>query len=817
MRSFSVIILFLVFCHFYTSCSSSKALNSKLIVVNGKPNAEIILSDSPTRSQKFAASELQKYIEKISGAKLPIYSETINFFESKRYKNKIYIGNFESTDNLGVERITSQWGDYQILGKENYLSLCGYDKDFEPQGIWASSRRDWSDNKIKAWKKLTNNKGWLNNVGSSMWNRYNKDIDLWAFDHKGSLNAVYGYLRDLGVRWFMPGENGEYVPKMDNISIPIIKKVVSANFKIRKMSFARFGNGKQILPDILWFLRQGANYPYGYHDYHGISNISRSQYNRDNNPYYYALYNGKRSVEGKTPEHCLSSEGLFQENLEYIRFMFDMYDLPVISVWPDDGYTKICECNLCKNKAAPERGSTGILSDYVWEYVNNIAKEVEKTHPDKYIIGGAYSAYFLPPGKIEKLNPNVMVYLVNPRRRYKIDNKNSKVTFTKEKLYQVTKEWNRLSNGKVISFMNHGNASNTPNIFIEDIKSIKDLVIGEDIWTPIRRGGGLKNIAFYHLNYYVSARLWWNPALDGNKLLDEYYNLFYGPAANEMRAFIDFYESNQQLLSRNDEADKLKIALDLFDNAKNKVKKETVYYKRLKQFEEEIANYRKRYDQIKIKRNNNRSVRAVAPSKWVSKIKIDGNLDETYWTRLPHRLKNNFTNKNPLFPTNFKIGFNGNKLYLGVKSKIDINKKHKTKITDRDDTKLWNGDYIDILIETPLNSFYQISVSPSGSIVDFDRGDSFGGGLKWSSEIDYESKIDSKNGFWNIEMIIPISTSDQDPLHKIIGVPPKNNFSWYFNICKKYTSKNNTEFSALSPTSKNSFLKKEAFVELKYK
>jgi hypothetical protein len=34
------------------------------------------------------------------------------------------------------------------------------------------------------------------------------------------LNAVHDYLRGLGVRWFMPGELGEVVPKMASIPLP---------------------------------------------------------------------------------------------------------------------------------------------------------------------------------------------------------------------------------------------------------------------------------------------------------------------------------------------------------------------------------------------------------------------------------------------------------------------------------------------------------------------------------------------------------------------------------------------------------------------
>jgi len=40
---------------------------------------------------------------------------------------------------------------------------------------------------------------------------------LWQFDERGSFNAVCGYLRSLGVRWYLPGE---IVPKMKSVPLP---------------------------------------------------------------------------------------------------------------------------------------------------------------------------------------------------------------------------------------------------------------------------------------------------------------------------------------------------------------------------------------------------------------------------------------------------------------------------------------------------------------------------------------------------------------------------------------------------------------------
>ena len=53
-------------------------------------------------------------------------------------------------------------------------------------------------------------------------------IQFWKFDKRGSPNAVYAFLRDLGVRWYMPGEIGEIIPGRPTIALPKVKKKVDA-------------------------------------------------------------------------------------------------------------------------------------------------------------------------------------------------------------------------------------------------------------------------------------------------------------------------------------------------------------------------------------------------------------------------------------------------------------------------------------------------------------------------------------------------------------------------------------------------------------
>lgn len=781
---------------------SPRSVAESFIVADGKPMAEIVIAESPTRAAKFAAKELRDTIKKMTGAELPIKPPLAdNDGKDAKAKTppvveelpvKIYVGKSPRTERLGVTDEGLEWGAYRIKSGDDWLVLLGKDKDFKPVGIVGENRGHWMKTASKEWDEATGTH-WGNPIGGRMFLKRNRDLGLWSHDEKGTLNAVYGFLKRLGVRWYMPGELGEIVPETKTIPLPEIDETVEPDYKIRMVAYSKYAL-KRGFDATLWGMRLGVNDPYGYHMHHGIANVTRNQLLRDAHPEYYALYDGKRETRGGTPNACLSNPELFEENLRFVRLMFDMYDIPMVSVWPDDGYTKICQCPLCEGKASATTG----LSDHVWDYVNRIAKEVEKTHPDKFICGGAYSSYWWPPEKIDKLNPNVMVSIVNGRRRYDIPAEELK------KRREAVLEWGRKTGGKVIVFMNHGGGANTPNIFAEDIKAYKGAAIGEDIWPPFD-AGTLANPGFTHLNYYVSAALEWDADQDPDKLLDEYYEKFYGPAAEEMKAFINFYEVNQRKLGPIDTASVLKEALDLFDKAKEKVDPESVYGKRIALFEKGVERYRKRYDQISVGRKNVPSTRVVGPELQMLNMKIDGVLDEIIWRGLHGGLKENETGSNVQYGTRFRIAPRKGFLYVGIRCEEQPGEELNSTTTKNDDPAIWDGDYVDLLFETPNRSYYQISINPAGAVADLDRSVEGDGAFNWDSKALVVSKVDKEKGVWVIEARIPYTSSEQDPLHEIIGSTPHRNLPWFCNICRQRKREDFTERSAFSPTGKDTF------------
>lgn len=776
--------------------STSLALD---IVQNGEARAVVVTGDDPVPVVRLAASELSAYVGKISGTELPVYTESeLAAATVDPSWVHIYVGASKATRKHGVTDEGLEWGAYRTASGDNWIVLLGNDTRFEPQGIVGLTRNEWNNEAKAEWEELAGYD--FGTPMSSLWKSYNKELDLWRQDQKGSLNAVYNLLRGLGVRWYNQGELGEVVPEMKTISVDVPNATVEPDFSKRIVAFARYSSSP--IEEVLWTLRLGSNYPYGYAgDYHGMVYVTRSEYISENHPEYLALIGGERSSGVRRPKPCLSSEGLFDETVRYARLMFDVYDVPVVSLQPEDGFTTICQCEKCAGKDSLDRPRNGTLSNYVWDFINRVAQEIEKSHPGKLISCMAYSTYQLPPDNMEKLNDNVLVYIVNGRARYKLSDE------ARAKRLDLMRQWKEMSGRKIINFMNHGGAINTPTLIAEDIAKSKPYSMGEDLWVAFHRGG-LAEPGYRHLNYYIKLRWMWDSSQDIDAVLEKYYTDYYGPVADEMAAFIDYFEREQYNMRGIDSAPLMGKALQLFDVAATKVDPDSIYGRRLAEFAVGLEPLRKRYEKFKAGRVDVPTYHLSRDTAEMAEIKIDGKLDEAFWSELPGELVVSKTGDEPEYRTRFKVGIDGNALYFGILCYDEPDEPLNAEVLEKQAAGIWQGDIVEIMLETPHNSYYQLGVNPRGSRVDLNRG---AGGLtaalQWDSQAEFAAYANEEEGYWSIEARIPFTDNAQDPLHQIIGTPPTAENPWHFNIGRQRARNKRADLEAttFSPTGTDGF------------
>jgi len=785
------------------------------LVENGEPRAEIVIASDPPRSTRLAAHELQTSIAKISGAKL-----TIATTPSADVPVQIYVGASAHAEKLGITAEGLKYGAYRIVSGENWLALIGDDTDFVPIEPWAKNNGDRRTLQAR-WEEVSGLPYGVPNGGMYKHREHmpkelaKEDGEyLWAFDERGSYNAVCGFLRSLGMRWYLPGELGEVVPKMASIPLQKIDETVKPDFEIRQFS-VRFGTADDKV--MRWAMRLGIRQAYGLMIAHGMHTMTHPDALKAQHPEWFALYGGSRDTQtGKRLNHlCYSNEELFDATVKWARAQFDVYDYEAVSIMPPDAYGSICQCDLCKGKQADGMGSRGKLSNHVWDFANRVAREVAKTHPDKLITCCAYGANTLPPTNIDRLEPNVQVVIVGGRRP-----RNS-LPEQREYVRKLRAGWLEKTDRPVIIFENYpftGRGTYLPGFVAktigQSINATKGVSRGEDIWLSFPRYHDDRNMGFDHFQVYFTARMWWGGKdADVEALLDEYCRLFYGPAGPKMKAFFDYCEVNYQAMEK--EKEKVDTALAMFDAAKAEISspsRETsgeseASRLQLQTYAERLALIDNFLDALRSKAKILAQGRGPVPklrTVWEPQtpITIDGKFDEPYWIKHRQwsvgRLRELQTGGRPVFGTTVMAGWDrgGQNVYFAIRCEERPGEKLNVTAEQHDDQALFYGDAIEIELDTDKHSYYQIAVNPAGAIVDLDR--STGRQFDWQSQAEVATHI--ADDHWTVEIRIPVTEDENDPLNQVVGRKPSQSLPWHFNICRQRIRENGLEYSAFAPT-----------------
>lgn len=785
------------------SCATAYA--QAYLVRGGEPLAEIIIAPDPPRTTRLAADELRTYIEKISGATLPIRTAP-----SGEAPVRVYVGQSAHTEALGITAEGLQFGAYRIVSGDDWLVLIGDDTDFTPIEPWPRNYDDIRSGRMQAaWDEITgahwgyphsqlhkHYSGPTSLFGTPDERKTDEDgnVHVWTYDERGSFNAVCGFLQDLGVRWYLPGELGEIVPAMDTIALPRIDRTVRPDFPLRTLNFRAGLYGRDAM---MWGFRLGVREVFGRQAAHGLHTMTHNEYTLTHHPDWFALYGGRRHNQpGLTNNQlCYSNEELFRETVRYAQAQFDHYDMDVVSVMPPDGYTAICQCELCAGKESPELGERGRLSNYIWEFVNRVAREIGRTHPGKLISNCAYGVYTAPPSSIDRLEPNVQVIIVGGRRPTSAD---------RDELRALRAAWAEKTDNLLEIFENYPFTGRgfylpayIPRVMGESINETKGSSRGEDVWLTMDFGDSA--IGFNHFLIYFTARMYWGgPEQDAVAMFDEYCRLFYGPAADQMRAFFAYCEENwREMETDRGKADR---ALELFAVARGSVSEDSVYGRRIRLIDNYLDGLRAKSAQLAQQRGPVPQLRLVSGAGGA--VVIDGTLDDAPWQDCPvastGRLQELETGRLPTFGTSIRTAWIGSDLYFALECQDHPGEQLNIATTTDEDQAIWYGDAVEILLATESHSYYQIVVNPAGALIDLDRGTDRANWFGWASQAEVATRV--ADDHWTVEIRIPVTEDQNDPLHRVIGRRPTQSLPWHINICRQRIRDSGSEYSAFSPT-----------------
>jgi hypothetical protein len=721
-------------------------VKSGTLVVDGRANSVIVVGTEVPDSVKLAANELQSYIEQVTDVKVPIEAKP----SADDSMTNVFVGQSQYVKELGVSVDGLGSDGFRIVAKDNWIVIIG--RDYAGPVICG---------KINPWRYHET---------------YSPNWKVSAFGETGTLYGVYEFLqRSCGIRWYMPGELGTVVPKTSRLEVGSLDINEEPDFEYRYPWLCNFSETDD---EPIWYRRVGFGAVAPVQITHSFREMLKY---KDTHPEYFALIDGKRDFTNLSTAYpngnlCLSNPGLIEQWSNDICEYFDANPAQqVYSVSPEDGMYRICDCKDCQSQIDLQVEENGQFSNYVWGFIDKVARRVSQRYPDKYIGCIAYGRYNTPPTCIDKLSPNVAVMICklrvtyyNPEGRERVNRsivewkKKASRLYVWEYYLQSWLPWQNLP----VSFS---------HIISDDLKFLKGLSSGEFVECESWRAGEADVLpnkmnfpGMQHLNIYVTGRLYWNTDLDVDALLAEYFKLFYGPAEKEMK---EFWLTSENYWMNQDRSEamvgfgggnpvklftpeRLKKLTGFLESSKAKTSPESVYRKRIDLIASEFNVAAK-------KLSNDRVVnipKLTISSTDGKTIVIDGKITDLPWENVKPETFVDLNGYEPEFDTKAYITWDGDNLYFAFENIEPEMDKLCVKATQRDQAiapALWDEDCMEIFICPDPNNrktCYQFIINAKGVVLDASYG--IGGvDRNWNSGIITSSSLLADR--WVLETKIP--------------------------------------------------------------
>lgn len=470
------------------------------LVENGSPRCCIVIADDATPTIHHASTELATYLQRISGAEVPIVGESQ--FEGG---TRIDVG---LTDRTRTDLPRGCFGDEErVLIRTN------------PESVTVCGSSD-----------------------------------------RATLFAVYRFLELQGCRWLTPEPENEIVPRRSTLVVEDLHVDTKPAFRWRMFIGGRrdesepwgvkVGLNGLYTPETAMDNGACYYYPVGFDSVHTWYKIIPNERDFEKHPEWYPLLNGKRvptEVHGK--QLCVTAPGLVDEFAERVIQVFD--EDPVcrlMSISPNDG-RGWCECEACAELdkelcgGRTTRQGLGVerpfRGDRVFWFANEVAERVATQHPDRKLLVLAYINYAEPPDTVRP-HPNVVPFLCHYAPADYARAINDPMSEPNRQFNELLKKWVEITpNVLIYSYVSKSMWWQLPRPvlknFTADIKYYHQL--------GIKRYFCQSSLSDWALDgplYYTIAKLLWDPAANPAAIAAEWIDGMFGPAAEDMA---EFYEA----------------------------------------------------------------------------------------------------------------------------------------------------------------------------------------------------------------------------------------------------------------------------------
>lgn len=376
------------------------------------------------------------------------------------------------------------------------------------------------------------------------------------YSERGTLNAAYDFLeRFCGVRWYLPGDIGTTYTSTQNLQVSgaEIRRVPEMEYREMASGPLYLATDGAPVPErdaALWKLRMrlgGKQIAVG-HSFEGyFKRFAKSH------PDWFATQD-----ESQSPQLNYSSPEVVQQVAQDARDFFDGKGLQpgakgagnYFSLVPMDTdlWTAADAAKFDKAEANNQQFSNGKASPVLWDFVNNVAREVGKTHPQSYMAALAYWEYAYPP-KNMVLEPNISVQLC-------LHVRNWWAPALERNDRKMLNDWSKREKGKRPLYLwlyycfpalsgKYGKYNEFPGFFshtvVNQMKLYRETGM-EGIFMEHSSNLG-RSMLMDQVELYVTWKLADDASQNGDKLIDEFFQKYYGSAARPMQELYEDIES----------------------------------------------------------------------------------------------------------------------------------------------------------------------------------------------------------------------------------------------------------------------------------
>ena len=361
---------------------------------------------------------------------------------------------------------------------------------------------------------------------------------------RGPIYAADIYLEKFcGVRWWT--SSAAHHPKFKNVPVKDIALEYAPQFKYRETYYldgfdplfkvrskGNFTSITRFLLDELKFIppEMGGNHRLYFFEgrrsaYHSFFEILPPKVYFDMHPEWYSLVDGKREAK----QLCLANDEMKAEYIkETLRRLREDSSVDFIQVSQND-WSGCCECEKCR---AMMKEDGGAPSGPYLRFANDVAEAVEKEFPNVRIDTFAYQFTRRAPTKTRPRH-NVVVRLCDIEcdfaRPLTDPLPPREANFVKD-----LADWQRVAGGNLFlwDYLANFQGYMLPHPNIGVMAPNIRLFAANGAVGVFEQGDALCSAgSFATLRHYVASHLLWNPADDDKRLIDEFLVGYYGNAA----------------------------------------------------------------------------------------------------------------------------------------------------------------------------------------------------------------------------------------------------------------------------------------------